>query len=189
MYVILLVMSLHLILGPMFSGKSTRLIQHIRTFTTLEYTICTIKPDIDTRYTTTNELCTHNQEKESCLVLPIDGLASVCQLPAYTEAKVVMIEEGQFFTHIYDVVRHMMDVDKKHIYISALNGDSERALFGDIYKLLPLCSHIEWLTALCKSCKDGTPGVYSKRKTRNESQIQVASSDVYEAVCLTHYIE
>ena len=182
-------MSLHLILGPMFSGKSTRLIQHIRSFKTLEYHICIIKPSIDTRYTTSPELCTHNHETESCLVLPTDGLASVFQLPMYQQAEVVMIEEGQFFTDLYPLVKHMLDIDRKRIYISALNGDSERQLFGDIYKLLPLCHDMEWMTALCKLCKNGTPGVYSKRNEKNDTQIQVASGDVYEAVCLKHYLE
>lgn len=182
-------MSLHLILGPMFSGKSTRLIQKIRSFKTLEYNICIIKPSIDTRYTTSDELCTHNHEKESCLVLPVDCLASVFQLPVYKQADVVMIEEGQFFSDLHPLVLHMMDMDHKHIYISALNGDSERKLFGEIHLLLPLCHEIEWLTALCKSCKDGTPGVYSKRNVKGVDQVKVAAGDVYEAVCLKHYLE
>lgn len=182
-------MSLSLIVGPMFSGKSTRLIQYIRSFRTLEYSICIIKPSIDTRYTEKNELCTHNKEKESCIVLPTDCLESVFQLNMYQEASIIMIEEGQFFKELYNVILHMIDVDKKTVYVSALNGDSQRQLFGEVYKLLPLCHSIEWLSALCKSCKDGTPGIYSKKKVYNSDQIQVAGSDVYEAVCSKHYHE
>lgn len=181
-------MSLNLILGPMFSGKSTRLIQHIRAFKTLEYNILCVKPNIDIRYTKDSELCTHNQEKEECIMLPVNGLQTILGHPDFKSAHVIMIEEGQFFNHLFDVAVHMMDVDKKKVYISALNGDSNRQLFGEIHMLLPYCHHIEWLSALCKSCKDGTPGVYSKCKRPLDQQIQVASEDVYEAVCLTHYL-
>jgi len=179
-------MSLHLILGPMFSGKSTRLIQHIRSFKTLGTNICIIKPNIDQRYTSSSELCTHDKLTESCISLPIDACDAIWELPEYKAASVVMIEEGQFFKHVYDMVYKMMEHEKR-VYVTALNGDSERRLFGDIYRLLPLCHSIEWLTALCIQCKDGTPAVYSKRKVLLKDQIQVAGSDVYEAVCGKHY--
>jgi thymidine kinase len=181
-------MSLHLILGPMFSGKSTRLINHIRTFTMLEYTVFIIKPDIDKRYTTLPEICTHDQMKHNCHMVPMDAYESILDTPEYKKANVVMIEEGQFFVHIYKLVRHMLDIDKKRIFVTALNGDSQRELFGDIYKLLPLCHTMELLQALCMQCKDGTPAVYSKRKLNFDQQIQVAGNDVYEAVCGKHFI-
>ena len=175
----------HLILGPMFSGKTHRLIQHIQSFKILGFPIFVIKPDIDTRYTL-NGLCTHDQIKESCDSFPIDVFEQIFLLPEYQQAKVVLIEEGQFFTHIYRMVTHMM-TDQKRVYVAALNGDSERNLFGDVYRLLPLCHSIEWTTALCIHCKDGTPAVYSKRKVLCETQISVAGSDMYEAVCEKHY--
>ena len=181
-------MSLHLILGPMFSGKSTRLIEHIRAFRTLDYNILVIKPDIDCRYTQ-NEICTHNQEKESCMVLPIDSIHKLLETDEFKKAKIIIIEEGQFFTNLYETVQEMLDVYQKQIYIAALNGDSKRQLFGDIYKLLPLCYEVEWMKALCIRCKDGTPGIYSKRISHAEEQILVASNDKYEAVCLSHYLK
>lgn len=178
-----------MILGPMFSGKSTRLIQHIRTFKTLEYDIFCIKPDIDTRYTIKNEICTHNMDTEACHLIPVDGFGSISSMSEFRTAKIIIIEEAQFFKGLYENIMYWMDTCGKQIYLSALNGDSNRGLFGEIYTLLPLCHSIEWMTALCKSCKDGTPGVYSKRKQIDSTdQVHVASSDVYEAVCHKHYL-
>jgi len=179
-------MSLHLILGPMFSGKSTRLIEHIRHFKTLEYPIMVIKPDIDTRYTQNSAICTHNQEKESCYSIPIQSLQYVLETSEFKNASVIMIEEAQFFTNLYDVVKEALDIHKKHIYITALNGDSKRQLFGDIHLLLPLCTKINFLQALCIHCKDGTPAIYSKRKVETDEQISVGTNE-YEAVCFKHY--
>jgi len=181
-------MSLHLILGPMFSGKSTRLIQHIRLFRTLRYNIVIIKPDIDKRYSDTS-ICTHNQDMETCIAIPVDHISNVIETEEYKNADIIMIEEGQFFINLYKNVKHMLDVDKKNIYIAALNGDSNRNLFGEIYMLLPLCHDIEWLTSLCIRCKNGTHAIYSKKMDNNTEQILIASNDKYEAVCLTHYLD
>lgn len=180
-------MSLHLILGPMFSGKSTRLIEHIRAFKTLDYPMMVVKPDIDRRYTETNDICTHNQDKEECYTVPIHDLETILDRHEFKKAKVVMIEEGQFFSNLYKTVLRMLDDEKKHIYITALNGDSQRKLFGEIYLLLPLCTKIEWLQALCIRCKNGTPAIYSKRTSDSSEQIVVGSQDKYEAVCFEHY--
>jgi thymidine kinase len=177
---------LNLILGPMFSGKSTRLIQYIRKYKTLGYSIFCAKPSIDNRYDE-NHICTHNLEKESCSTFDIDKLDKIFDNQEYQAAKVIMIEEGQFFKNIYTISKRMLDEDHKIIYISALNGDSNRELFGEIYKLLPLASNIKFLKALCMDCKDGSLAMYSKRNSEIKDQIVVASGDVYKAVCYYHY--
>lgn len=181
-------MSLHLLLGPMFAEKTTEMIRYIRRFRTLEYDMFCFKADLDTRYTKENKLCSHNQDTEPCHLIPIDGLHEINQMEEFKRAKVIMIEEGQFFKELYSMVKQWMDVDKKHIYISALAGDKNRQPFGDIIYLIPLAHHVKWLTALCKTCKDGTEGVYSKEKKKHPDQIHVGTSDEYESVCLEHYL-
>ena len=179
-------MSLHFIMGPMFSGKSTLFIKYIRQFKTLDYSVLVIKPDIDNRYSQ-HEICTHHLEKEPCTIIPVDGLLSLCETKEFQTPKLIMIDEGQFFKDLYQVVKEKCFPFKKHVYITALNGDSERQLFGEIYQLLPLCTKMELLQALCIRCKNGTPAVYSKRISESTSQIQVGTNKEYEAVCFEHY--
>jgi len=178
---------LNLIIGPMFSGKSTRLIHYIRKYKTLAFKMMVIKPSIDNRYTESNEICTHNLEKESCIMYTTDGLINIFNDPKYIESKIIIIEEGQFFISLYDHIKRMTDNDKKIVYVTALNGDSNRELFGDVYKLLPLCDNIEFMQSLCIKCSDGTLGIYSKRISDNHDQVCVAGSSVYQAVCREHY--
>jgi len=180
---------LNLIIGPMFSGKSTRLIHYIRKYKTLKFEMIVIKPSIDNRYTELNEICTHNFEKENCITFEPNNLSDIFNDPNYTNSKIIIIEEGQFFTSLYDNVKKMKDIDKKIVYITALNGDSERQLFGDVYKLIPLCDNIEFMHALCICCSDGTLGIYSKRSCSNNNQICVGGSSVYQAVCREHYLQ
>ncbi len=179
---------LGLILGPMFSGKSTRLIQYIKKYKTLNIPMIVVKPSIDTRYTSDNVLCTHNLEQENCIVYQIDKLANIFDNPDYPTSKLIIIEEGQFFNNIYSIIKQMTDVDKKIVWVSALNGDSKRELFGEIYRMIPLADNIEFLQALCIQCRDGTPGIYSKRLIESEQQLIVGSTE-YNAVCRKHYLE
>ncbi len=179
-------MSLCLILGPMFSGKSTLLQKYIRQFKMLDQSVLVIKPDIDNRYSQ-HEICTHDLVKEKCVIVPTDGLVSFCESEEFQQSQIIMIDEGQFFKDLYQVIKEKCIPSKKRVYIASLNGDSERRLFGETHLLLPLCTHMDWLHALCIRCKDGTPAVYSKRMSESTNQINVGASNEYEALCFEHY--
>jgi thymidine kinase len=115
--------------------------------------------------------------------------AKVFKLDSYQNTNIIFIEEAQFFSDIYQIIKKMTDIDNKIIYLSALNGDSNRELFGEIHKLIPLADNIEFLRALCTVCNDGTDGIYSKRLSNDKCQILVAGADQYNAVCRKHYLE
>ena len=180
---------LNLIIGPMFSGKSSKLIQYIRKYKTLGYNMLVIKPNIDTRYTDVDEICTHNYEKESCIVFKTDELHKIFTTDDYKSSQIIIIEEGQFFSDLYNITKQMIDDDYKNVIITGLNGDSNRELFGEIYKLIPLCDNIEFLKALCIQCRDGTEGIYSKRIVKTSDQLMVGGADTYQAVCRKHYFQ
>jgi thymidine kinase len=84
-------------------------------------------------------------------------------------SEVILINEGQFFTDLYDIVVDML-IHKKKIYICGLDGDFERKKFGSILDLIPLCDKIQKLTSLCSLCKDGTSAIFSMRLTNEKQQ-------------------
>ena len=98
---------------------------------------------------------------------------------------VILINEGQFFPDLYEVVVDMLKNNKK-IYVCGLDGDFERKKFGAILDLIPLCDKVTKLTSLCSSCKDGTPGIFSMRLTCDKTQTLVGS-DNYIPVCRKCY--
>ena len=67
-------MSLSIILGPMFSGKSTELIRKIRLAKTINKKVLVIKPKIDNRYDD-NKVVSHSFESEICQT--VDNLESL----------------------------------------------------------------------------------------------------------------
>jgi len=178
---------LMLILGPMFSGKSTKLIQFINKYKTLNKKMLIIKPSIDNRYTST-DICTHDMQTQRCKCIDHDKLKHIFGDDEYINSQIIIIEEGQFFENLFEIISQML-IDKKTIYISALNGDSNQQLFGEIYKLMPICDNIEFLHALCLDCSDGTPAIFSKRlnNNNNNNQILVAGANEYKAVCRYHF--
>ena len=60
--------NLELIIGPMFSGKSTEIIRQIRLLQKIDKKVLVIKPEIDNRYGT-DKITSHNFESVECLIL------------------------------------------------------------------------------------------------------------------------
>jgi thymidine kinase len=98
---------------------------------------------------------------------------------------VILINEGQFFPDLYEVVLDMLNNHKK-VYICGLDGDFERKKFGAILDLIPLCDKVNKLTSLCSLCRDGTRGIFSMRLT-NETEQTLVGSDNYIPVCRSCY--
>jgi len=181
---------LKLIIGPMFSGKSTKLIELIRKYKTIGYKILTIKNSLDTRYSNVSQIISHNKDSEPCLSITYlnDIFTNIVFKKKYDESQVIFIEEAQFFTYLDEFVTRALD-DKKTIFVVGLNGDSNQNNFGEIHKLLPKCNDIELLKAYCKVCNDETPAEFSKRIIKTNNQVYVGNDNEYMPVCRKHLSE
>jgi thymidine kinase len=179
---------LKLILGPMFSGKSTKLLELIRKYKIINYKVMILKPSIDKRYSDEAEIISHNKDSEPCISLSnLNDIFNKNEwINQYNDSKVIFIEEAQFFSDLYDFVKEAL-TDNKTIFVVGLNGDSNQINFGDIHKLLPMCDDIELLKACCKVCMDETPALFSKRIIKSDVQISVGAGDEYIPVCRKHF--
>jgi thymidine kinase len=98
-----------------------------------------------------------------------------------------VFEEAQFLTGLYDLCRELLFVLRKNILVVGLDGCAQQKKFGEILDLIPICTNVTKLSALCKQCGDGTPAVYSKKmEEHGDSQVDVGGSEKYTAVCLRH---
>jgi len=173
-------MSLDLVVGCMFSGKSTELIRIVRRLETISENYIVIKPKIDTRYSA-NNVSTHDKVEHKCIIK--ENLISLFEDNNYMGAKHIIIEEAQFFPDLEPFVLKAVDDDKKHITVVGLDGDSDRNNFGQMHKLYPLCDSIIKLKALCLQCNDGTEAIFSKRIIEEKQQTSIGSNEKYIAVC------
>ena len=169
---------LEIILGSMYSGKTSRLVEIYKQCQFCNISVIVINHTIDNRYDD-NLMSTHDQIKIPCL--KTEKLFYLLII----RSDVILINEGQFFPDLEAFVEKMLE-QKKQIYICGLDGDFERKKFGQILNLIPLCDKVTKLTSLCSLCKNGTPGIFSKRITSEKEQT-VVGSDNYIPVCRSCY--
>jgi thymidine kinase len=168
---------LELWLGPMFSGKTTQLIQTYKKYDYIGKNVIVINFADDRRYHDTM-LSTHDK-----IMIPCIQCHSLNEIrDRLLLADVIIINEGQFFGDLYDVVLSLVDQYRKSVYICGLDGDFQRKPFGKMLDLIPHCDKITKLNALCAICKDGTPAIFSKRISTESEQV-VIGSDNYMPLC------
>lgn len=181
--------TLEIVMGPMFAGKSSTILSRVRRARTLGWNCFLVTASIDTRYDSSGaSIMTH--DKDGVSAYGAVKLADVKGMVEYIDAKLIMIEEGQFFPDLYEFVTEAVEVLGKDVIVVGLDGDSERRPFGKILDLLPLADKVTKLTSLCKRCGDGTAAIFSACvKGQKDGQICVGGADMYEPMCRKHYLE
>ena len=171
---------LELIVGPMFSGKTTRLINIYHDLYETS-NIKVINYSGDTRYHS-SMLSTHDKIMIPCVFT--NKLSDVCDEQHLENNDVVLINEGQFFPDLYDVVCNLVEKYKKRVYICGLDGDFKRRKFGALLDLIPICDKVVKLSARCHNCDNHA--IFSHRITAENEQV-VIGSDNYVPLCRACY--
>jgi thymidine kinase len=175
---------LEVFVGPMFSGKTSRIVEIYKQCLFCNIPVIVINHSIDNRYDS-NLLATHDKVMIPCVkTSKLMDLAESLEKELLT-TNVILINEGQFFPDLYDFVVSMLAQNKK-IYVCGLDGDYQRNKFGQILDIIPLCDKVVKLTSLCGICKNGTRGIFSKRISSEKEQT-VVGNDNYIPVCRNCY--
>tara|TARA_A100001015_G_scaffold287104_1_gene356527 strand:- start:215 stop:769 length:555 start_codon:yes stop_codon:yes gene_type:complete len=165
----------------MFSGKTSWLMQQYKKYKFINKSVVVVNFDQDKRYHN-SLLSTHDKQMIPCLQSHL--LKDV--MNDLINADVILINEGQFFQDLYDIVIDLVENNQKIIHIAALDGDFQRSVFGDVLKLFPRCDDYMKLHALCGSCKNGNKASFSHRITLESSQVSIGS-DNYMPLCRSCY--
>ena len=179
---------LEIIQGPMKSGKTSRLITLYKQFTFCNIPVIIINNQRDDRYSTTH-LSTHdlvtvpclNSMRLSDLVNISDSEATGPKLEEFMNAKIILINEAQFFDDIVEWVTLAVEKYNKSVYVCGLNSDFRRLPFGNWLDLERICDKITHLTALCGSCKERV-AIFSYRKSE-ETEVIIIGNENYIPVC------
>ncbi len=174
-------MSLDVVIGPMFSGKSSYVLSVISRYSALGVPVLVITHESDVRYGQ-GLVATHDGRNAPCV--HTKDLDTV-DIGPY---KVVIVDEAQFFKHLIPFVEWAVDTHRKHVYLVGLDGDSNRRKFGEILDCIPLADRVHRLTAFCRRCSDGTPGLFSYRHGYHDQQVLVGGSNQYETLCRNCYL-
>ncbi len=178
---------LTLLIGPMFSRKTNSLLRHISKCKENGDNVLAIVHSSDTRYGI-NRITSHDQWHEDAI--GVDKLETIDEQVRSGKYQVVAIDEGQFFTDLYQYITMWADELPIRIIIAGLDGTSERKPFGDLLQLIPHAEDVKRLNGWCSVCKNGTDALYSKYiGPTKHTEISVGGSELYRPVCRRHYLE
>jgi len=165
---------LNLIIGPMFSGKSTMLLTRYRRYQIAGKKCLLIKYANDTRYST-KEIVTHdNLRYKATSCKKLEEVHDFVQ-----DYDVICVDEIQF----YEDGAHYTDLwvnNGKIVEVCGLNGDYLRKPFEQISLLIPLADDISFVTAVCKDT--GNDAIFTMRLTDESEQEVIGSDDKYQSV-------
>lgn len=167
---------IEMVVGPMFSGKTSELIRRLKRHSIAGMKCLAIKYQKDIRYSADN-ISTH--EKVIYHAKPAMEL-----LPLFEEARrydVIGIDEGQFFG---DVIKFATDLRNcgKTVIISALDMDFRREPFAFTAMLMAISDECQKMKSVCVVCKKDA--AFSKRLIDDTSLEVIGGSEVYAATCL-----
>ncbi|VFQ90875.1 unnamed protein product [Cuscuta campestris] len=177
---------IHVIIGPMFAGKTTALLRRIKSDSNSGRSVVMIKSSKDTRYAV-DEVVTHDGTKFPCWALPdLSSFKDRFGSEAYEKVDVIGIDEAQFFDDLYDFCCEAADLDGKTLIIAGLDGDYLRRRFGSVLDIIPLANTVQKLTARCEIC--GKRAFFTYRKIDETRTELIGGCDMYMPLCRQHYV-
>lgn len=171
---------LEIILGCMFSGKTSALIELYKKYQLCESKCLVINFSGDKRYSKTH-LSTHDQQLIPCVfATKLEEIKK--ERSGLLDCEVILINEGQFFDDLVPFVLDLVNNQGKKVFVCGLDGDYKKQRFGSIIDLIPEADTYRKLQAICIRCKDGTPAPFTHRLSSSKNQTLIGSSE-YIPLC------
>ena len=170
--------------GPMFSGKTSKLLTLSMQFDKASIKNVIINHASDTRYSDKSELVSHDGRRKDCVLC--SSLYDYQDPTKSTPVEAFFINEAQFFNDVVSWTHAMVNQPNcKRVYVSGLDADYKRSQFGNWLELLPFADTIEKLASICSLCKVNS-SVFSLRLEGGHEQVQIGSFE-YAPVCRACY--
>lgn len=188
-----------LFIGPMFSKKTTKLINEICTCADVGLSVAYINHSIDERVTESSDsaVTTHSSQfrglSSKIKSFKVPSLSNV----DVSNFDVIGVDESGFFDDLFANVVNWVENLHKIVFVAGLDGDVFKNPIGDTLKLIPYADSIIKLTAHCKPCMISCDNnhrtlclidaPFTVRTTNDTKSILVGGSDLYMPVCRRCY--
>jgi len=177
---------IELIVGPMFSGKSTELLRRLGRARYAKQRVVLFKPSCDVRPKDVETIETHDGVAQAAVnvATPEDMLAHLASLEEWPH--VVGIDEGQFIPDL-DAACLKIAEHNIRVIVAGLSGTFDRGAFSgpsvtDMSHLLCIASSCDMLTAICAKCSNDASFTWLCN-ARSHDQVQIGGSEKYAALC------
>ena len=175
-------MGLSIIMGNMFSGKTSELIRRLKRLKVIGKNILVVNSAKDTR-SPDEVLKTHDNVKFNCH--KVYDLFDIVHTHDFEMADIIAIDEAQFYPRLKKFVDYCL-FEKKDVIVAGLDADSFQRKWGEILDCIPMACEVTKLSALCMRCNNWNSGPFTKRIVDNKELELIGGSDMYIAVCRKH---
>ena len=171
--------------GPMFGGKTTRLLSELERYKLRQKKVYTFKPMVDTRYESLGKsIITHRGYEMNSI--PIESAESIIEYlnKRRVTTGVIAVDEAFMVPNISDVLIGLFRRGFT-VLVSSIQLSSDGTPFDEVTKMMPWATKIEVCPAVCPIT--GKDAYYSYRKTADTEKIVVGGTETYEPRCFeTH---
>ncbi len=178
--------SIDAVLGPMFSSKSTQLMETAKRCVVMGMRICFIIPARDDRYVPRHIALNRSHDGMCMRAVRVETLLHDPEEVADAEA--VFIDEGHFFAGLKDFCLKQKRLGKR-IHVAGLSSDYNGQPWPEIQALVP--AHVDKITlkpAVCIVCKGDA--LYTRKIAGDmHERVDFGSDDKYVSTCFTHLTE
>ncbi len=168
--------------GPMFSGKTTWLINTLSKRNKKETLV--FRYFMDTRYAT-DSIATHDNKKMKAYPVKT-GKEILSLVKNNLNVKTVGIDELQFFKPTIDKLLRLLKNNGIEIFAAGLNVDYRNKIWKTTEKVLPISDKVYKLTAICAICGKNNATI-TNRKERKNARIVIGGAELYESLCEKDY--
>jgi len=173
-------------LGPMYSQKTTNLINKLQRAIIAKKKVVLFKPAVDNRYSVDN-VVSHDG-----VSMPAEVVSSHKDMYNFIDgADIVGIEEVQFFEpDIWRLINNLAALGKD-VVISGLSTDFMGQPFETSARVAMIADKVKKLTAICVKCGEEavwTQMVVGGVEVTDGDRVQVGGSELYEPRCRRCYI-
>lgn len=173
-------MSLNIICGGMYSGKSTELLRRYQRNKYAKRKALLFNHSLDKRYGE-SVVSTHLLDQEKAYsISKIEEMISI--LDDNKEIKNIYIDEFQFFEKEFSkLIISLVERQNYTVTVAGLDLTSDNKPFESMEKLMPYADDILKLKAVC--CECGQNANKSYRLISSKEKIQIGANGSYIALC------
>ena len=174
--------------GPMFGGKTTRMLSQVERYRYQDEDVLLIKPTIDSRYENKSVVTHTGLKADAVLVSDGDGIIKTIARRSTQSSKnkcVVAVDEAFMIRDSGDALVWLFK--RGHtILVSSLQLSSDGSPYEETTKMFPYATHVEVCPAVCPITKQDA---YYTEKIggRTDHAIEVGGAEMYQPRCWVEF--
>jgi len=163
--------------GPMWSGKTTRLTAAVERHRIRQSSVLCFKPAIDGRYAD-SAIVTHSGS--SMVAISVSNGEQIVHIVRNENPEVIAVDEAFMIDGCADA---LFEIFRKgvSVYVSSIELSANLNSFSEIEKMMPFATRVEKCTAVCVAC--GDDAALTHRRFPSLEEIAVGGADTYEPMC------